>query len=221
MSSSISYRTTGRKLYFYLSGNVLISHQTLFTFLHFFFFPSETQISYFQLCYLWVQFFLWLLNSTVESLYEFFLSIIVHFLLALSLEIRQRYKFWVFSGLFWANVSCPGHSCGFVDFLVYMTNLDSIFKSRDNFANKGPSSQGYGFSSGHVRMWALDCEESWALKNWCFWTVVLEKTLESPLDCKEIQLVHFKGNQSWVFFGRTDAKAETPVLWPPHAKRRP
>ena len=74
------------------------------------------------------------------------------------------------------------------------------------------------FSSGHVWMWQLDCEESWAPKNWCFWTVVLEKTLESPLDCKEIQPVHSKGNQSWDFFGRTDAKAETPVLWPPHAK---
>ena len=67
-------------------------------------------------------------------------------------------------------------------------------------------------------MWKLDCEESWALKNWCFWTVVLEKTLGSPLDCKEIQPVHSKGNQSWVFFGRTDAKAETPIFWPPHAK---
>jgi len=64
----------------------------------------------------------------------------------------------------------------------------------------------------------LDCEESWALKNWCFWTVVLEKTLESPLDCKEIQPAHSKGDQPWVFFGRNDAKAETPVLWPPHAK---
>ena len=99
-----------------------------------------------------------------------------------------------------------------------MTNLDSIFKSKDYFANKGPSSQGYGFSSGHVWMWELDCEESWALKNWCFWTVVLEKTLESPLDCKEIQPVHSKGDQSWVYFGRSDAKAETPVLWPPHVK---
>ena len=101
-----------------------------------------------------------------------------------------------------------------------MTNLDSIFKSRDinYFANKGPSSQGYGFSSGYVWMWKFYCEESWALKNWCFWTVVLEKTLESPLDCKEIQPVYSKGDQSWVFFGRTDAKAETPVLWPPHAK---
>ena len=101
-----------------------------------------------------------------------------------------------------------------------MTNLDSIFKSRDinYFANKGPSSQGYGFSSGYVWMWKFYREESWALKNWCFWTVVLEKTLESPLDCKEIQPVYSKGDQSWVFFGRTDAKAESPILWPPHAK---
>ena len=67
-------------------------------------------------------------------------------------------------------------------------------------------------------MWELDCEESWVVKNWCFWTVVLEKTLESPLDCKEIQPVHSEGDQPWVFFGRNDIKAETPVLWPPHAK---
>ena len=101
-----------------------------------------------------------------------------------------------------------------------MTNLDSILKKqRHYFDNKDPSSQGYGFSCGHVWMWELDCEEDWVPKNWCFWTVVLEKTLESPLDCKEIQLVHSKGDQPWVFFGRTDAKAETPVLWPPHAKR--
>ena len=93
-----------------------------------------------------------------------------------------------------------------------------IKKPRRCFANKDPSSQGYGFSSGHVWMWELNCEESWALKNWCFWTVMLEKTLESPLDCKEIQLVHSKGDWSWVFFGRNDAKAETPVLWPPHVK---
>ena len=91
-------------------------------------------------------------------------------------------------------------------------------KLRHYFANKGPSSQGYGFSSGHVWMWELDCEESWAPENWCFWTVVLEKTLESPLDCKEIQPVHPKGDQSWVFHGRNDAKAETPVLWPRHAE---
>ena len=88
----------------------------------------------------------------------------------------------------------------------------------NGFANKGPSSQAYGFSSGHVWMWELGCEESWALKNWCFWTVVLEKTLESPLDCKEIQPVHPKGDQSWVFIGRADAEAETLILWPPDAK---
>ena len=74
------------------------------------------------------------------------------------------------------------------------------------------------FSSGHVWMWELDCEESWAPKNWCFWTVVLAKTLESPLDCKEVQPVHSEGDQPWDFFGRNDAKAETPVLWPPHVK---
>ena len=75
-----------------------------------------------------------------------------------------------------------------------------------------------GTSYGHVWMWELDCEESWTLKNWCFWTVVLEKTLESPLDCKEIQPVHPKGDQSWVLIGRTDAEAKTPILWPSHAK---
>jgi len=78
--------------------------------------------------------------------------------------------------------------------------------------------QGYGFSCGHVWMWELDCEEGWVPKNWCFWTVMLEKTLESPLDCKEIQPVHSEGHQPWDFFGRNDAKAETPVLGPPHAK---
>ena len=82
-------------------------------------------------------------------------------------------------------------------------------KQKHYFANKCPSSQGYGFSSGHVWMWELGYKESWAQKNWCFWTVVLEKTLESPLDCKEIQPVHPKGDQSWVFIGRTDAEAET------------
>ena len=93
-----------------------------------------------------------------------------------------------------------------------------IKKQRHYFANKGPSSQSYGFSSSHVWMWELDHKESWAPKNWCFWTVVLEKTLESPLDCKEIQPVHPKGDQSWVFIGRTDVEAETPILWPPDAK---
>ena len=90
-----------------------------------------------------------------------------------------------------------------------------IQKQRHYFANKGPSSQGYGFSCDHVWMWELDCEESWAPKNWCFWSVVLEKTLESPL---EIQPVDSEGDQPWDFFGRNDAEAETPVLWPAHAK---
>ena len=97
-----------------------------------------------------------------------------------------------------------------------MTNLDSILKSRDITLPK-KSSQSYGFSSSHVWMWELDCEESWAPKNWCFWTVVLEKTLESLLDCK-IQPVHPKGDQSWVFIGRTNAEAASPILWPPDVK---
>ena len=91
-------------------------------------------------------------------------------------------------------------------------------KQRRYFANKGPSSQSFGFSSSHVGMWELDYKESWAPKNWCFWTVVLEKTLESPLDCKAIQPVHPKGNQSWIFIRKTDAEAETPILWPSDAK---
>ena len=92
-------------------------------------------------------------------------------------------------------------------------------KQRHHFADKkGLYNQSYGFSSSHVQVWELDHKEGWALKIWCFWTVVLEKTLESPLVCKEIQPVHPKGNQSWIFIGRTDAEAETPTLWPPHAK---
>ena len=93
-----------------------------------------------------------------------------------------------------------------------------IKKQRYYFANKGQSSQGYGFSNSHVWMWELEYKESWAPKNWCFWTVGLEKTLESPLDCKEIQPVHPKGNQSWILIGRTDVEAETPILWPPDVK---
>ena len=95
-----------------------------------------------------------------------------------------------------------------------------IKKQRHYFSNKGPSGQEYGFSSSHVLMWELDYKETWVPKNWYFWTVVLQKTLESPLDCKEIQPGHSKGDQSWVFFGRTDAKAETLILWPPHEKNR-
>ena len=93
-----------------------------------------------------------------------------------------------------------------------------IKKQRHYFANKNPSSQSYGFSSSHIWIWELDYKESCVLKNWCFWTVLLEKTLESPLDCKEIQPVNPKGNQSWIFTARTDAEAETPLLWPPDAK---
>ena len=93
-----------------------------------------------------------------------------------------------------------------------------IEKQTHYFANKGPFSQGYGFFCGHVWMWELDCEEGWAPKNWCFWTVVLEKTLESPLESKEIQPIHPKGDQSWVLIGRTDTEAETPILWPRDGK---
>ena len=93
-----------------------------------------------------------------------------------------------------------------------------IKKQRHYFVNNGLSSQSYGFSSGHVWTWELDHKESWALKNGCFWTVVLEKTLESPFDCKEIKPVNPKGNQSWKFIERTDAEAEAPIFWPPDVK---
>ena len=96
--------------------------------------------------------------------------------------------------------------------LIWSDLRQHIKMQRHYFANKGPSSQGYGFSSGHVWMWELDYKGSWAPKNWCFWTVVLEKTLESPLDSKETQPVHPKGNQSWIFIGRTDGEAETKTL---------
>ena len=99
-----------------------------------------------------------------------------------------------------------------------MTNLDSILKSKDITLPTKVRLVKAVFSSRHVWMWELDCEESWVQKNWCFWSVVLEKTLESPLDCKKIQPVHSEGDQPWDFFGRKDAEAETPVLWPPHAK---
>ena len=99
-----------------------------------------------------------------------------------------------------------------------MTNIDSALKGRHYFVDKGPSGRRYGFSSSHVWMWELDHKEGWVLKNWCFWTVVLEKTLKSPLDCKEIQPVHPKGKQSWIFIRRTDTEAEAPILWLPNAK---
>ena len=93
-----------------------------------------------------------------------------------------------------------------------------IKKQSHHFANKGPSGESYGFSSSHVWLWELDCEESWTPKNWCFWTMVLKNTLESPLDIKEILPVHPIGNQSWIFFGKTDVETETPIFWPPYAK---
>ena len=102
-----------------------------------------------------------------------------------------------------------------------MTNLDKhIKKQQHHFANKGPSSQSYGFSSSHVWVWELDHKEGWVPKNGCFPTVVLEKNLESLLDCNKIQPVHPKGNQSWIFTGRTNAEAEAPILWPPDVKSR-
>ena len=93
-----------------------------------------------------------------------------------------------------------------------------LWLTRQHIKNRHPSSQSYGFCSSHVWMWKLDDKESWAPKNRCFWTVVLEKTLQSPLNCKQIKPVHPKGNQSWIFIGRTDAEAEAPILWPPDAK---
>ena len=124
-------------------------------------------------------------------------------------------------GKFHGQRSLAGYSlwgCKDLDMKSYDQPSQHIKKQKHYLVNKGPSGQGYGVSSGHVWMWELDCEESWALKNWCFWTVVLEKTLESPLDCKKIQPVHPEGDQSWVFIGRTDAESETPILWPPHVK---
>ena len=118
--------------------------------------------------------------------------------------------FYIFHGQRVYLVDCVDLMCSL--------NLDSILKIRYYFANKGPSSKSYSFSSCQVRMWELDYEKSWALKNWCFWTMVLEKTLKSPLDNKEIQSVHSKGKQSWIFIGRTDAEAETAILWLPDVK---
>ena len=96
--------------------------------------------------------------------------------------------------------------------------LNSSSSKRKDFANKGPYSQSYGFSSSHIQMWELDHKEGWVPKNWCFWTVGLGNTLESPLDCKKIKPISPKGNQLWIFIGRTDAETEAPILWPPDAK---
>ena len=102
-------------------------------------------------------------------------------------------------------------------FAIPFSSGPCFVRPRHYFAEKGLSSQSYGFSSSHVRMWELDHKESWAPKNWCYWTVMLEKIVESPLDCK-IKPVNPKGNKSWIIIGRTDAKAEAPILWPPDAK---
>ena len=116
---------------------------------------------------------------------------------------------WLLSCRYW-SILATLHRC--IN-LYHSIPRQHIKKQTHYFANKGPSSQGYGFSSGHVWMWELDYKESWVLKNWCFWTVVLGKTFESPLDCKEIQPVPPKGDQSWVFIGRTDAEAKTLATW--------
>ena len=119
-------------------------------------------------------------------------------------------------GAWWSAVSRVTQSQTWLKRLS--SSRQHIKKQRHNFANKGLDSQSCGFPSNHVWMWESDYKESWALKNWCFWTIILEKTLKSPLDCKEIQPVHPKGNQSWIFFGKTDGEAETLILWPPNAK---
>ena len=133
--------------------------------------------------------------------------------------MRKQWKQWQLY-FFASKITADGNCSHEIKrcLLLERKRRQHIKKQRHHFANKGLSSQGYVFSSGHVWMFELDCEESWAPKNWRFWTVVLEKTPESPLDCKEIQPVHSEGDQPWVFFGGNDAKAETPVLWLPHAE---
>ena len=133
-----------------------------------------------------------------------------------SWQIDGETKQWqTFSG---SKITADG-DCSLEMYAPWKKSYDQprqhIKKQRHYFANKGLSSQSYGFSSSHVRMWELDHKEGWAPKNWCFWTVVLERTLESHLHCKEIKPVNSKGNQSWIFIGKTDAKAEAPILWPP------
>ena len=155
----------------------------------------------------WLEYRFWSLNDQLNDLHRipylcasliFLTNRATYFLGMLRLLIENTYH----------------HACH------AMSNLDCILKSRHYFANKGPSSQSYGFSSSHVWMWEVDYKESWVPTNWCFWTVVLEKTLKSPLDCKEIKPVNLKGNQSWILNGRTDAEDDAPVLWPPDVKNR-
>ena len=135
-------------------------------------------------------------------------------------EIMETVRDFIFLG---SKVTAGGDCSHEIKMLApwqksYNQTRQHIKKQRHYSANKSPSSQSCGFSSSHVWMWELDHKESWAPKNWRFWTVVLEKILESPLDCKEIQPVHPKEDWSWIFIGRTDAEAETPILWLPDAK---
>ena len=137
-------------------------------------------------------------------------------------EMEKQWKQWqtIFSG---SKITADGVcSHEIKKSLLWQQSYDQprhhIKKQRDYFANKGLSSQSYSFSSGHVWIWESNNKEGWVPKNWCFWTVVLEKILESALDCKEIKTVHPKGDQSWTSFGRAYADAEAPVLWPPDAK---
>ena len=136
--------------------------------------------------------------------------------------MRKQWKKWEF--LFWGSKITAYGDCSHEIKIPaswkkgYDQPRQRIEKQIHYFTSKSPTIQGYGFFSSHIWMWELDYKERWAPKNWCFWAVVLEKTLESPLECKEIQPVHPKGNQSWIFIGRTDAEAETPVLWPPDVK---
>ena len=129
----------------------------------------------------------------------------------------QTLHFWAPKSLQMVIVGMKLKDAYFLEGKVWQ-HRQHIKKQRHYSVNKDLSSQSYGFSSSQVWMWELDYKESWMLKNWCFRTVVLEKTLESLLDCKEIQPVHSEGDQPWDFFGGNDAEAETPVLWPPHAK---
>ena len=136
-------------------------------------------------------------GETMETVIDYFLGL-------------QNHCRWWFQSWNWKTLAPWKKSCD--------QPRQHIKNQRHYFDDKGLSSQSYGFSNSNVWMWELDNRESWVPKNWCFWTVVLEKTLESPLDCKEIKLVNPKENQSWIFIGRTDPEAETPVLWPHDAK---
>ena len=136
--------------------------------------------------------------------------------------MRKRWRQWHFIFL-GSKITAEGDcSHGIKRLALWKESYDKprqhIKKQRYHFADKGLYGQSYGFSSGHLLMWKLEDREGWAVKNWCFWIMVLEKTLESPLDSKEIKPVNPKGNKSWIFMGRTGAEAEAPMLWPPDAK---